>query len=230
MRLVYKYTYAGEEKSSLRRMCEVSKNLYNQALYIIRQELINNDRFIFYSEIEERMKHETNLEGEVNYRLMPKTQCAQQCLKVLDKNMKSYVRSIKDWSKHPEKYNGKPGLPKYKRKLNQVIFTSQACQIRDGMLVLTKTLSLEIPQWEKYGEKLGSFQQVRINPVLDGAYFDIEIVYLDDEAQNPELDTGRYAAIDLGLNNFVTMVNGTTRRRRGFRRNSRRTTQGGRQA
>lgn len=206
MRLVYKYSYAGEEKASLMRLCEVSKNLYNQALYIIRQELINNDRFIFYREIEETMKTVTNLEGELNYRLMPKTQCAQQCLKVLDKNMKAYIKSIKDWSKHPEKYNGKPGLPNYKKKLNQIIFTSQCCQIRNGRLVLTKSLSIEIPQWEKYGDKLSNFQQVRINPILDGTYFDIEIVYLDDEAENEELNSNKYASIDLGLDNFATMI------------------------
>lgn len=206
MRLVYKYSYAGEARESLRRMCEVSKNLYNQALYIIRQELKDNDRFIFYREIEERMKTVTNLEGGINYRLMPKTQCAQQCLKVLDKNVKSYVRSIKDWSKHPEKYNGKPGLPKYKKKLNQLIFTAQSCQIRDGRLILTKTLSIEIPQWEKYGDKLVSFQQVRINPVLDGTYFDIEIIYIDSETDNGELCMDRFASIDMGLNNFATMT------------------------
>lgn len=206
MRLVYKYSYAGEARESLRRMCEVSKNLYNQALYIIRQELKDNDRFIFYKEIEERMKTVTNLEGGINYRLMPKTQCAQQCLKILDKNMKSYVRSIKDWSKHPEKYNGKPGLPKYKKKLNQLIFTAQSCQIRDGRLILTKNLSIEIPQCEKYGDKLVDFQQVRINPVLDGTYFDIEIIYIDSETDNGELYMDRFASIDLGLNNFATMV------------------------
>lgn len=146
MRLVYKYRYNGPEKGNLLQLCEVSKNLYNQALYIVRQELIFNDRFVWYSELEKLMKEQLNLENEINYRLMPKAQCAQQCLKVIDRDLKSYVKSIKDWSKNPGKYKGKPNLPKYKKKHNQLIFTSQCCSIKDGYIQLAKSLKIEIPQ------------------------------------------------------------------------------------
>ena len=210
MRLVYKYRYNGPEKDSLLRLCEASKNLYNQALYAVRQELISNNRFIWYAELEKIMKETTNLEGEVNYRLMPKAQCAQQCLKVIDRNMRSYAKAVKDWSKNPGKYNGKPKLPKYKEKLNQLIFTSQCCTVRDGYIHITKSLGIEIPQWEKFGDKLSSFQQVRINPRLNGQEIDIEIVYMDEAQENPSLDKKQYASIDLGINNFATVVDSVT--------------------
>ena len=87
MRLVYKYIYKGNKADTERILhyCEVSKNLYNQALYAIRQSLKEN-KFLFYNDIDKLMKGTKNLEGEVNYRLMPKAQSAQQCLKVLDKS------------------------------------------------------------------------------------------------------------------------------------------------
>lgn len=210
MRLVYKYRYNGPEKENLLQLCEVSKNLYNQALYIVRQELIFNNRFVWYSELDRLMKEQLNLENEINYRLMPKAQCAQQCLKVIDRDLKSYIKAVKDWSKNPGKYTGKPNLPKYKKKHNQLIYPNQSCSIKDGYIQLTKTLKIEIPQWEKYKDKLASFQQIRINPRLNGQEIDIEIIYLDEEIENSSLDKSQYASIDLGINNFVTMVDSST--------------------
>ncbi len=56
MRLVYKYIYKGNKADTERILhyCEVSKNLYNQALYVVKQSLKEN-KFLFYNDIE---KHE----------------------------------------------------------------------------------------------------------------------------------------------------------------------------
>ena len=40
----------------------------------------------------------------------------QGTLRMLDKAWKSFFMSIKDWSKNPTKYLGKPKLPRYKPK------------------------------------------------------------------------------------------------------------------
>ena len=100
MRLVYKYIYKGNKADTERILhyCEVSKNLYNQALYAVKQSLKEN-KFLFYDDIDKLMKESKNLEGEINYRLMPKAQSAQQCLKVLDKSLKSYFKAVKVWVK-----------------------------------------------------------------------------------------------------------------------------------
>lgn len=101
MRLVYKFHIPYNEQ--LYNLCKISKNLYNQTLYIIKQELKTNNRWLSYYDTDKMMKDIINLEGEINYKLL-KAQVAQQCLKQLDKNVKSYVKSIKDWKKHKEKY------------------------------------------------------------------------------------------------------------------------------
>lgn len=206
MRLVYKYIYkgSGEDRERILHYCKVSKDLYNQALYVVRQNL-RNDVFLFYNDVERIMKETLNLEGECNYRLMPKAQSAQQCLMVLDKSMKSYFKSIKDWAKHKDKYKGRPRLPRYKKKYNQVIIPSQSCQIRDGYIRVCKDLRIAVPQWDRYGERLSRFNQVRINPLHDGNAIEIEIIYSVD-AQNRNLDYNRCCSIDLGVDNLVTMV------------------------
>ena len=204
MRLVYKYIYKGKDTERILHYCEVSKNLYNQALYLVKQSLKNN-KFLFYNDLDKLMKSTLNLEGECNYRLMPKAQAAQQCLKSLDKSLKSYFKAIKDWSKHKDKYKGKPKLPNYKKKYNQLIIPSQSCQIRNKFVYLQKDLKVFMPQWEKFGKELTKFNQVRINPLRNGKVIEIEIIY-EKEVMNNALDYDRCASIDLGVDNLVTMV------------------------
>ena len=206
MRLVYKYIYNGNKADTERILhyCEVSKNLYNQALYVVKQSLKEN-KFLFYNDIEKLMKETKNLEGEINYRLMPKAQSAQQCLKDLDKSLKSYFKSIKDWAKHKNKYKGKPRLPQYKKGYNQIILTSQCCQIKENFIYLQKDLKIFIPQWDTYGKKLMQFKQVRINPLRNGKVIEIEIIY-ESDITNANLDYNKCCSIDLGVDNLITMV------------------------
>lgn len=106
-------------------LCFKSKNLYNYANYIVRQEFINNNEWIRYNSLDKMLKHEQV------YKELP-AQTSQQILRLLDKNWKSFFKAIKDWSKNKEKYLGKPKLPKYKKKngRNVVIFTNQQCKIK----------------------------------------------------------------------------------------------------
>ena len=203
MRLVYKFNnYQNNEE--LFRLCRISKDLYNQALYIIKTNLKNENRFTFYNELDKILKETPNAEGEINYRKL-KAQVSQQCLKVLDKSVKGYVKSIKDWSKHKEKYKGMPKLPSYKKKdgYNQLIYPNQSSSIKDGKIFFSRELSISIPQWDEYKDKLKDFQQIRVNP--KSGYTEIEIVY-NYQTYNESVDQKRFASIDLGLGTLVTMV------------------------
>ena len=199
MRLVYKYNINSCQE--LLELCRISKNLYNQALYEVKENLKNN-KFIFYNDLNKIMINKTNLEGSINYKLL-KAQVSQQILKVLDKNLKSYFKSIKDYSKHKEKYKGKPKLPNYKKTYNQLIYTNQSATIKEGYIHLSKTLKIPIPQWDKYRERLSHFNQIRIIPKRN--YISIEIVY-EYDMQNEILDYNEYSSIDLGIDNLITLV------------------------
>ena len=200
MRLVYKYNINSD--NSLLNLCLISKNLYNQALYEINQSLKNDNKFLFYSDLDKIMKFKTNLENEINYKLL-KAQTSQQILKVLEKDIKSYIKSSKDFAKNPSKYKGKPNLPKYKRKYNQLIYTNQCSTIKEGYIHLSKQLKIAIPQWDKYKDIIKNYNQIRIIPKSD--YIVVEIVY-EIENKNLDLNYESFSSIDLGINNLVTLI------------------------
>ena len=202
MRLVYRFDIGHDDR--LRHLCEVSKNLYNQALYIVKKELRENGRWLGYSKLNKILQETHNLDGEINYRQL-KAQVSQQCLRVLDKDISSYVKAVKDYSKNKDKYNGRPQFPRYKKDANQLIYTNQSCSVRDGHIILSKELKIRIPQYDKYKDGIRGFQQVRILPRLDST-FTVEIVYISEGTPNAELDYSQYSSIDLGVDNLAAMV------------------------
>ena len=200
------YSFITPYNKEIYNLCKVSKNLYNQALYIVKKELRENNKWLWYSDLDKIMKTTTNLEGNVNYKML-KSHVSQWCLKQLDTNIKSYIRSVKDWSKNPSKYKGKPCFPKFKRdEVNLLIYTNQACTIKkDGFIHLSKKLKIHIPEFEKYYNKIKNFKQVRIIPLLDKS-FKVEIIYECETELNNKLNYDLYSSIDLGVDNLVTMV------------------------
>lgn len=179
--------------------CFKSKNLYNYANYIIRQEFVNNSNWIRYNELDKIVK---NKENDFDYRNMPLGSSAQQCLKLLNKNWKSFFASIKDYNKNPSKYLGRPKLPKYRPKngRNILILTNQNCKIKNGYVTFPKKFKgLLIKTKIRQG-----LQQVRIIP--KDKYLVIEIVYKTEDVELLA-DNGRYVGIDLGLDNFATITN-----------------------
>ena len=201
MNLAYRFDIPHSER--LDYLCKVSNNLYNQAMYEFRQTLEREGKWLFYQDLDKLMKEKTNLEGLINYRLL-KAQCAQQTLKLLDKDIKSFYKSIQTWKVHPEKFKAKPEFPHYKKRgaMFELRYPNQSSVIRNGKLVLEKGLEIDIPQWEKYGGRLQRFQQVRIKPGRRSVK--VEIVYTLEDVK--QMDNDRYASIDLGLDNLATMV------------------------
>jgi len=207
MQLVYKFNIRCdiETRRKLLEWCKVSKNLYNQALFTYKRELKEHQVYLSYFDLDKAMKITTNLEGEINYKLL-KAQVAQQCLRGLSANTSSYFNAIKEWKQRPDKFNGMPKLPNYvKSKTRQLVFTNQACTIKDGKIFFERNASIKIPQYEKYAESFKAFNQVRVLPKYDGEVLECEIVYTTNET-NSEVDSMRFASIDLGVDNLATMV------------------------
>ena len=202
MRLVYKFYIPHTER--IDSLCRVANDLYNQALYLFRQRLDADGTWTWYNDMDKLMKEVTNLEGTCNYKLL-KSKCSQQVLRVLDKNIKAYCKSIKDWKKHPEKYRGMPQMPHYRKRggLFNLYYTNQSASIKDCKIRLAKDLYVSIPQWEKYGDSITRFNQVRFIP--NNQNIKVEIVY-EKEAKKADVDKSKCAAIDLGLDNLATMV------------------------
>ena len=174
------------------KMCFAAKNLYNYANYITRQEFIKNNKWVRYKELRKILKeHKT-------YKNLP-AQTSQQTLRLLDRNWKSFFRAMEEWRRDSSKFNGRPKLPKYKKEDGRsiAIFTNQQCKIRDGYLTFPKT---DLRLKTRITENL---REVRIVP--KGCVYVVEIVYEKEIAEIKRLPK-RIAGIDLGLNNFVTLV------------------------
>lgn len=202
MNLIYSFYIPQTEQ--LVNLCKVSNNLYNQALYLFRQTLKNENKWIWYADMDKLMKATPNLEGDINYRLL-KAQVSQQILKVLDRNVKAYCKAIKDFKAHPAKYKAMPQLPSFRKRgsLFNLYYPNQSARIKDGIIRLAKDLKIFIPQWDKYKERIQDFQQVRMLPY--GKKMKVEIVYRY-EVKDADLDKSGYASIDLGIDNLATMV------------------------
>ena len=185
--------------------CFKSKNLYNHANYLVRNEFIKNDKWLKYSDLDKMLKADIEYP---DYRQMPTAQAAQQILRLLDKNWKSFFKSIKDWSKHKDKYLGRPKLPKYKGKNDRfmLILTNQNVKLKDGILYFPKVFEGFILKPVFVNRKdFVSFQQIRVLPKRN--HFIIELIY-NIEVQDEKLcDNGKYAGVDIGLDNLATITN-----------------------
>ena len=184
--------------------CLKAKNLYNHANYIVRQTFCSTNKWIRYQDLDSMLKKD---KAYPDYANMPTAQSAQQTLRLLDKNWISFFKSIKDWSKHKDKYLGKPKLPKYKSKNSRVILilTNQNVKLKNNILHFPKTFKdfTIQPQFVNRSNFI-SFQQVRFLP--KNKHIVIEIVY---NIEVPDLvnDNGRYLSIDIGVDNLSTITN-----------------------
>ncbi|MEE0457568.1 MAG: transposase [Anaerovibrio sp.] len=189
------------------KFCHLSKNLYNHANYLVRSKFIEEGLWLRYKELDQILKKD---EAYPDYKAMPTAQSAQQVLRLLDKNWKSFFSAIKDWQKHKEKYLGRPKLPKYKPQDGKfiLVMTNQNCKMKNGEIIFPKTFNgfKAVPAFvddEDKVDKFATFQQVRFIP--QGKNIVMEIVYTLKPVIQQE-DNGRYAGIDIGVDNLLTMA------------------------
>jgi IS605 OrfB family transposase len=216
-----------EVYSKLKWMSRVSKDLYNQALFEVKAHYKETSEILGYYELDNLMKTKTNLEGNINYRLLP-AKVAQQTLMLVSQNVKSFFSALADYREHPQKYQSRPEFPHFLKKDGHfvIVFTNQQASIREnGTIKLTKDIAVSIPQKEfsKYKEYFISFykdviipkfRQVRIVPKFNGAFFNVEIIYEKDEL-NSDVEINRVASLDLGVNNLITLVDNKMGEERG---------------
>ena len=178
--------------SMLDELCFKSKNLYNYALYQIRQYYKNTNKYLSYYELNTLLSKE----NQIDYRSLPYAQCSQQILKQIDKQYVSFYNTLKS----QKMKNKKIRLPKYKDKENGrniVIYTNQCFKLKNNIL------SLKINNNNKIDINTNlNVQIVRI--IHKGNHIVIELIY--NKEYELKCDNKQYAAIDLGLNNLVTLT------------------------
>lgn len=86
--------------------CFYSKNVYNQANYLIRQAFIKENKIISSFDVRKLMQ-DMDCYKECG------SQAAQKIIQLVGKMWKSFFKANKDYQKHPEKYFSRPKIPKY---------------------------------------------------------------------------------------------------------------------
>ena len=179
-------------------MCFKSKNLYNYANYIIRQEFINNGNWIKYNQLFQLVKESEPYKDIGN-------NTGQGTLRILEFTWKGFFVAIKDWKRDPSKYLGRPKIPKYKDKNGRFVLSldSNKVKLKDGYVYFA---------WKPFKPYNNMFKTNAQERILQcrfiprcGKYV-MEIVY---EIEVPDISetSDRVAAIDIGVDNFITMVN-----------------------
>lgn len=177
----------------LDKMCLLSKNLYNQSLYRVRQYYFENKKYLTYANNVNTLTQEQ----QVDYISLPR-KVSQWVCKQVDNNFKSFFASLKS-----KNVNHKVRIPQYLNKngRNILTFTNQAIsqkELKQGYLKLSGCEN-------KIKVLHNNVQQVRIIPQANR--YMIEIIY---SIPDVEYKTNvNYVGIDLGLNNLAT-VGGNT--------------------
>lgn len=183
-----------------------SNNLYNSALYVIRQYYFQTNKYIGYGQLDKEMKINEN------YRLLS-TQSAQQILRLVDQNFRSFFGLIK--KKKQGKYDGKIRIPNYleKNKCFNVIYTSQNSRLTKhnklsfDRSVLYKKENTDSKLEIDFNYKIdGKIKQIMFKSDKDGRYFKMYINYEENKSKGIKSDKNKYLSIDLGIDNFCACV------------------------
>lgn len=180
-------------------ICFQSKNLYNYANYILRDNFIKGNNMISYVDMWRLLKAEKVFK-EIG------SNSGQHVLKMLDRNWKSFLVCIRDYySKNVTKYLGEPKPPKYLKKNGRyvAVLTNWQTQIKDECLFFAfKRLK---PYNDMFKTKVRDKHLcTRIKP--NGNSYILEIVY-QQEINITQLENNHIASIDLGVNNLITLTN-----------------------
>src|SRR5713101_4683213 len=172
-----------------------SKNLYNAALYVIRQSFIHEGKYLNYNEMDRRMQsHEA-------YKALP-AKVSQQILVLLDNNWTSFFEAREAYEEDPSKFTGRPKLPKYKHKTegrNILVYTVQAISKRglEHGLIQPSMLPISVKTKQK------DISQVRIVP--HNGYYVVEVIYTKEPVQ-ANVDPSFCVGIDLGVTNLAAIA------------------------
>src|SRR6266566_4313804 len=174
-----------------------SKNLWNLANYYVRQSFIFEHTYLNNIEVFHLVK------SSDAYKALP-AKVSNQVLIQLHKAWVAFFEAMQQWREHPQKFLGRPQLPKYKHKTagrNLLVYEKGAVSRRalkrgrislSGLGELVNTL-----------QKKAAVVQARVVP--RGTHYVVEVVYERKEEQSCG-DSSLFAALDLGVSNLAAIT------------------------
>jgi len=194
-----------QEYTTLKELCKLSKNLYNSTLYAIRQYYFTEKKYLRYEAAYHVCK-----ENE-NYQFL-NTDIAQQTMKVVDRNFKSFFALISKAKDGDYKFSD-IRFPHYLPKNGYFMLIIPRFKVKNGFFSVPMSNAFK----KEFGEVKLPFperldkrrvKEIRIMPKHRCKFFDIEFVYAQ-EKENLNLNTNNALAVDFGLDNLATCVTNT---------------------
>lgn len=177
----------------------LSNNLYNQALYVLRQAFIDGEKIPSKFDLHKILLHkEYECKEYDNIHKMVSSN-AQIICQLAAQNFKAFLMALKAFKKNKSGFTGVPKIPNYNKKEQEfmLIIGAQQCAIKDGMMRFPKKLNLD----KIYIGDL-DIAHVRIFP--GKKKYKVEVVYKVEAL--PKRKKGNIAGIDLGLDNLATVA------------------------
>ena len=174
-----------------------SKNLWNLANYYVRQSFIFEHSYLDTTAIYHLVK------SSEAYKALP-AKVSNQVLIQLHKAWVSFFEALQEWKQHPEKFRGRPKLPKYKHKTagrNLLVYEKGAISkpgLKRGRIKLSALGELVATK-----QKQEAVVQARVVP--RGTHYVIEVVY-ERKAEMAQVDASLFAALDLGVSNLAAIT------------------------
>lgn len=186
------------------KLTNLSCNLYNSALYVIRQHFFNKTNKQFDNDIASGIEktylnyYDLNrlLKGTDEYVALP-SNVSQEILKLVDKNFKSFFALLT--KKKQKSYSKKCNIPKYnKTGKNILIYNASTLSKRD----LDRNI-FRIPKSDIRLRILHNKNAKQVRIIPKNGYLIQEVIY-DTNIAEQKKDNNRYMSIDIGIDNLAT--------------------------
>lgn len=196
------------------KLCSLSRKLGNRAVYLLRHRFFEKAPVLTRKELDTELRHQYSSD----YRAMPSAASAQRQGQVIAKQFKGYSLATAEYFKHPDKFQGKPRLPGYKRKYRTFCVGRNGYQILDHQLTITggkeigfAPLRVVCCKHQEFNAKAEEAiaGDLRILPM--GNTFVVELTYRADKEENTNsesvsLNPNEALCCDLGIDNFAAFV------------------------
>jgi len=206
-----------DEHDFLLYLMRASKNLYNEALYNVRQHFFNTRQYLTYNENYHVLK------DSENYRIL-NTSLGQAVIQKADEAMKAFFGSIKVKSSQKVRLPGYLKKDAYYSLIDRAVYkpsnkyyqlprgnfikkVSKLFKVKKKLFNIIDSLDIFIPLNIRIKTPKciinKQIKEITIKPQFDGQYIEVIHTYLDEdvlEVVNEKINT---MGIDLGFNNLA---------------------------
>lgn len=170
-----------------------SKNLYNFALYTLKNHLTETNKLLSGFDLYHKVK------SEDCFKALPNDTAKEVIFQVVDM-YKFFFKSIKSWKKNKTSYTGCPKPPKFKDKSkgrNVLTIPNRNCRLKNNKILFNKHFQLEL--------KTNVNNVIMVKIVPNSSCYKIQVIY--DRLSKDLINSENKLSIDLGVNNICTITN-----------------------